>query len=80
MRGTYTRWTKIANGTDLTADILSSVVTIMSVPASKQTYLIVRDGETEVKMKLGPDEARLIGVRLIEGAALSDPQAVRELP
>jgi hypothetical protein len=67
MRGTYSRWTKERDDSaSLTADILGDDTYVMAHPDS---------GEVEVgtpARPLSPDEARMIGVRLIEAAALAD--------
>lgn len=80
MRGTYSRWTKKRGSSVITADILSSNVHIESDPATTTTTLVVVEGDVRLALRFNPDEARMIGVRLVEGAALSDPAAVRELP
>jgi hypothetical protein len=78
MRGTYFRWTRMpADGrpgdTILTADILGSDVDIMADP---NTGLIAA---TIPARPMDPDTARMIGVRLIEAAALADNgRSVRE--
>lgn len=64
MRGTYTRWTKSQNG-DLVADILTDSSILADVRTGRVTACI--SGRT-----MSPDEARMIGVRLIEAAALAD--------
>lgn len=80
MRGTYTRWTMRPGSRVITADILSSNVHIESDPETATTTLVLIEGDVRLALRFNPDEARMIGVRLIEGAALSDPGAVRELP
>lgn len=74
VRNYYTRWTR--RNSRLQADILS-------VPYA----LTVDPGQGLVKfvghelMMFTPDEARLLGVRLIEGAALADgDRAIRDAP
>lgn len=64
----YTRWTERAGV--LTADLLGVVDRISANPKTG----VVHHGDR----KYSPDEARMIGVRLIEGAALADDdRAVR---
>lgn len=65
MRGTYSRWTRRETGT-LAADILGSDTAIAARPVDGDVLLEVPD------RPLSPDEARMIGVRLIEAAALAD--------
>lgn len=73
MRGTYTRWTQSIGG-ELTADILGSDTGIRADPASGTVRVAVPD------RGLSPDEARMIGVRLIEAAALADGgRAIRKV-
>lgn len=83
MRGTYFRWTRVRaiDGTEnlaeqpefLRADILGTDTSIEAYPA---------DGTVCAEVPgrpLDPDEARMIGVRLIEAAALADNgRSVRE--
>jgi len=70
----YTRWTAGARADDpITADILGGVLIAVDTP-----HRVVRangiDGEP-----MNPDMARMIGVRLIEGAALADgDRAIRK--
>jgi hypothetical protein len=65
----YTRWTATADGA-LTADLLGVRDPITAVPADG----VVRHGD----QTYSPDLARMVGVRLIEGAALADAhRAVR---
>lgn len=77
MRGTYYRWTR-QRATDtqpehLTADILGAETNIEAHPEGG----FVR--ATVPNRPLDADEARMIGVRLIEAAALSDAgRSVRE--
>jgi hypothetical protein len=66
----YTRWRQGATGR-LHADILGAPVDITADPAAGTVLL----GDTP----LNPDEARLIGVRLIDAAVLADAdRAVRK--
>ena len=70
----YTRWVQAAGPGDsnyLVADILGS--DLPDIIANRTTGLVRLN-----RIQLSPDEARLIGVRLIEGAALADgPRAIR---
>jgi hypothetical protein len=71
MRGTYSRWTRDEDGT-LEADILGADTSVVAVPTSGTVSVTVP------KRPLSPDEARMIGVRMIEAAALADgDRAVR---
>lgn len=66
MRGTYFRWTRKQSEQELHADILGGDVDIRADP---------EDGTVTAKIPtrpLDPDTARMIGVRLIEGASLAD--------
>ncbi len=65
MRGTYTRWTRESDGKSLSADILGEVE-IIADPASGRVAVIIPD------RPMTPDESRMIGVRMIEAAALAD--------
>lgn len=68
----YTRWRQI-NPATIEADLLGARIDI-AVHTGDGT--VVLNGEP-----LTPDEARLIGVRLVEGAALADgPRAIRQPP
>lgn len=67
MRGTYTRWTRTEGG-PLRADILGSKFDVRADSDSGRTILTMNN----TSVQLDPDEARMIGVRLIEAAALSD--------
>lgn len=71
MRGTYTRWTR-RSGDPLVADILGSRISITADPEEGLSRLTLCDDDVKVALDLDPDEARMIGVRLIEAAALSD--------
>lgn len=66
LRGTYTRWTKEAGSPVLTADILGASTLVRADP---ETGLVTARVPNE---PLDPDTARMIGVRLIEAAALAD--------
>lgn len=78
IRGTYTRWTRRADTGQLHADLLGFPVGVAADPAVGRTTLTVPADRAVVE--LGPDEARMLGVRLIEGAALADAdRAVREI-
>lgn len=73
MRGTYTRWTR-GQSNELTADILSDFG-ISADPERGQVTACISS------RAMSPDEARMIGVRLIEAAALADgDRAVRIIP
>ncbi|MDG4768516.1 hypothetical protein O7632_31140 [Solwaraspora sp. WMMD406] len=68
----YTRWRQGAPG-QLHADILGSRVRI---EVDTDNGRVLLDG-----VALSPDEARLIGVRLIDGAVLADgDRAIRKPP
>jgi hypothetical protein len=71
LKGTYYRWTKSegqrANeSAALTADILGTDTNVVAVPEEGLVYASVPS------RGLSPNEARMIGVRLIEGATLAD--------
>jgi hypothetical protein len=70
----YTRWTAGARADDpITADILGDVTITVDTPG-RQVVATGIDGES-----MNPDMARMIGVRLIEGAALADgDRAIRK--
>lgn len=73
----YTRWIK--RGSTLEADILGDRVEITAFPESAKVVLELDNGPDNVAVGLTPDEARLYGVRLIEGAALADGErAIRD--
>jgi hypothetical protein len=77
MRGTYFRWTRIRATDDqpelLSADILGTETNIEAHPATGHVRASIP------RRPLDPDEARMIGVRLIEAAALADnDRSVRE--
>jgi hypothetical protein len=82
MRGTYTRWTRFAEG-DLRADLVGSRfdVFVSSEGRDQGVHLIVKGehGEKDTVLLLDPDAARMLGVRLIEGAVHADPAAIREV-
>ncbi|GIE30194.1 hypothetical protein Ait01nite_032390 [Actinoplanes italicus] len=65
MRGTYTRWTQGPGGM-LTADILGSDTNVQACPSTGTVLACVPD------RPMSPDEARMVGVRLVEAAALAD--------
>lgn len=66
----YTRWTR-GRGTELVADILGADNLIVANPATGN----VSYGDRV----MSPDEARMVGVRLIEAAALADGErAIRD--
>ena len=70
MRGTYTRWTRDESGR-LVADNLIDVDICADTKSGQVTACIGA-------RPMSPDEARMIGVRLIEAAALADgDRAVR---
>lgn len=64
LKGTYTRWTQ-ADGA-LIADILGADTVVQANPGTGTILACVPD------RPMSPDEARMIGVRLIEAAALAD--------
>lgn len=67
MRGTYSRWTRQEGKLGiLIADILRSDTEVKADPSDGTVRAVVPD------RWLSPDEARMIGVRLIEAAALAD--------
>lgn len=69
----YTRWRAADDHGMLYADLLGTQHDIVADPAEGKVWL---NG-----VKLSPDEARLIGVRLIEAAALADgDRAIRRPP
>ncbi len=71
----YTRWTNDGeNG--LKADILGAGYELYATPESGMVNLHVDRGGF---VGMNPDEARMLGVRLIEAAALADGnRAIRE--
>ena len=71
LQRSYTRWTRRGAG-GLRADVLFAT----------SIYADPEDGTVELgELLLSPDEARLIGVRLIEAAALADgDRAIRQAP
>lgn len=72
----YTRWRRTELG-DLNADLLGLDALIHARPHPGNVAL----NTTTPVLMLSPDEARLIGVRLIEAAALADgDRAIRETP
>lgn len=73
MRGTYTRWTRDKTSR-LVADILGDTDICADTESGQVTACIS-------PRPMSPDEARMIGVRLIEAAALADDdRAVRSIP
>lgn len=74
MKGTYSRWTRPHRGTGLLrADILGADVDILADPA---TGLVTA---TIPNRAMDADTCRMVGVRLIEAAALADNgRSVRE--
>jgi len=70
----YTRWVQVDHDTGiLRADILGGAADISVDPAGGK---VIIDGRV-----VTPDEARLIGVRLIDAAVLADgPRAIRTAP
>lgn len=75
----YTRWTRtphLAAPGELVADILGMDVKVAAIPGEGIVVLEWQGGKP-----LNPDEARMIGVRLIEAAALADGErAIRSAP
>jgi hypothetical protein len=65
LNGTYYRWTQSSDG-KLSADILGLDITIVADP---EAGTVVADLPFR---PLSLDEARMIGVRLIEAASLAD--------
>lgn len=76
----YTRWTRRGNSSEMKADILGSRIDIECAPETRTTRLGLSSASTTVTILLDPDEARMIGVRLIESEALSDGDAIRVMP
>lgn len=73
MKGTYFRWTRLRGNRTLKADILGTETEILAQPDSGTVRARIPGGEMD------PDTARMIGVRLIEAAALADNgRSVRE--
>lgn len=73
MRGTYFRWTRLRSDKTLKADILGTETEIIANPMTGKVHAVA---PTE---GMDPDTARMIGVRLIEAAALADNgRSVRE--
>lgn len=64
MRGTYTRWT--LRQSTMVADILGADTDVQAHPEAGTISARVPD------RPMSPDEARMIGVRLIEAAVLAD--------
>lgn len=74
MKGTYFRWTREKrDGDALHADILGADVEITASPTVGRVTASIPD------RPMDPDTCRMIGVRLIEAAALADNgRSVRE--
>ncbi len=72
LKGTYYRWAKTqaiqaeGGGTVLVADILGAETNVVADPPTGMVHVSVPD------RPINADEARMIGVRLIEAAALAD--------
>ncbi len=75
MRG-YTRWTRRAGGGLLRADWVGARFGVVSDPASGVVIVTMPDGTSH---ELDADESRMLAVRMIEGAALADGDAIREV-
>lgn len=70
----YTRWTESADG-HLEADLIGMRFTVAVHPVAGKVVLHHHDEP------MPPDEARMLGVRLIEAAALADGhRAIRSAP
>lgn len=63
----YTRWTEVAD--ELVADILGARYALRCAPSTGHVWL---DWDAHARTDMSPDEARMLGVRLIEAAALAD--------
>jgi len=75
----YTRWTRPGGGAHLVADILGARYEIQAWTNLGRVSLSPQD--LEALEGMSPDEARLLGVRLIEAAALADGErAIRDMP
>lgn len=74
MKGTYFRWTRTGpTGSRLRADILGAD---LNITADSSTGLVTAEIPDR---PMDPDTARMVGVRLVEAAALADgDRAVRE--
>jgi hypothetical protein len=73
MRGTYFRWTRRHGAGELVADILGQDVSITADPATGLVQATVPGHPMDA------DTCRMVGVRLIEAAALADAgRSVRE--
>ena len=74
MKGTYFRWTRPRVGSDLIrADIVGADIDIVADPA---TGLVTAEIPTR---PMDADTCRMVGVRLIEAAALADAgRSIRE--
>lgn len=71
----YTRWTQ--RGGTYRADWVGSSYQVSATTTTGTVILTTADG---ISHELDADTARMIAVRLIEGAALADVDAVRVLP
>lgn len=65
MNGTYSRWTRVSGTERYVADILGSDVEIVANADDATISAVVP------QRRLSPDEARMIGVRLIEAACIA---------
>lgn len=78
MQGTYFRWTR-TDGMGLVADILGVDVEISAMPSTGRVHVTLPEGFTASGKGIDADTARMIGVRLIEAAALAaGDRAIRE--
>jgi hypothetical protein len=71
LKGTYYRWTKregarSEDNTTYVADILGTDTNVVADPGTGLVHASIPS------RGMSPDEARMIGVRLIEGATLAD--------
>lgn len=73
MQGTYFRWTRRMGAEVYEADILGSETGIHAETDSGQVSAVIP------ARPLSPDEARMIGVRLIEAAALCSADKVTRI-
>jgi hypothetical protein len=73
VKGTYFRWTRRHGGGQLVADILAADLSITADPATGLVTAAVPAAPMDA------DTCRMVGVRLIEAAALADAgRSVRE--
>ncbi len=81
MRSTYTRWTQSEGEETLVADILGSAFTVAADARGGKVLIEIESGaNSHVSRLISPDEARMIGVRLIEAAVHADgDRAVRRM-